>query len=418
MSFYRIVAIRYFAYKPISVLHLPLSPLILSGLKKKVEGRLERILLSKFPIRAQYRPKGITDLKTLKDAGLADVVVLREPFISRLIPNEFYKLCTYYFNTALESQNPGDYVAILKNGRIMMDTGSNMAVVASDGNLVKELSFQWNLGLVGVEHNAFLKQKGFSKAREIRGTVFSMLAGGGAITYYYHWMVDSLPRLMLLKESGLFDKVDYFLVPNYSLDYHKETLAYFGVKSHQVISVLENRHIQADSLILTSYTRLDGHHPQWLCDGLYNTFVGSSAPEHNNRLLYISRADAKQRRVLNEPELIEALKPYGFEVYTMSSLTMRQKAELLSSARLIVGPHGSGSVNYAFCKPGTKILDLFPDNCVAPFICDVADKRGLLYHYLLCESDGNATNAVEGQKINLTVDVKKVEEKVKQLLAD
>ena len=398
------------------MLHLPLRALAFSGLKKKVEGKLERILLSKFPIRQEYKPKGIKDLQTLKASGMLDLIVLREPYTSTLIPNEFYQHCTDYFNTMLSSPNPGDYLAIVKEGRIMMDTGSNMAVVSSDGYMIRELSFQWNRGLVGAEHNAFLRQKGFSKPTKINGTVFCMLAGGGAITYYYHWMVDSLPRLFLLKESGMFDDVDYFLVPNYSLDYHRETLAYFGIKSHQVISVLSHRHIQADSLILTSYTRVNGHHPQWVCDGFYDTFVGSSVPEQNDRLIYISRADANQRKVLNEAELVDRLKPYGFEIYTMSSLSMREKAQLLSSARMIVGPHGSGSVNFALCTPGTTILDLFPDNCVAPFICDICDKRGLEYHYLLCESDGNATNAVEGQKINLTVDVDKVEGKVQMLL--
>jgi hypothetical protein len=398
------------------MLQLPLSAL--TGLKKKVEGRLERILLSNFPIRQEYRPKGIKDLKTFKESGMLDLIVLREPYTSTLIPNEFYQHCTDYFHTKLSAPNPGDYLAIVKDGRIMQDTGSNMAVVSSDGYLIRELSFQWNRGLVTIDQNAFLRQIGFSKPTKFKGTVFSMLAGGGAITYYYHWIVDSLPRLFLLKEAGLFDSVDYFLVPNYSQEYHRETLSYFGIKSDRVINALSHRHIQADRLILTSYTRVDGHQPKWSCDGLYDTFVGSSAPGHNDRLIYISRADAQQRMVLNEPQLIERLKPYGFEVYTMASLSMRQKAELLSSARLIVAPHGSGSVNFVFCKPGTKILDLIPDNCVSPFYCDICDKRGIDYHYLLCESDGTATNAVEGQKLNLTVDVKEVEEKVRRLLED
>src|SRR5690606_38151330 len=158
--------------------------------------------------------------------------------------------------TMLSSPNPGDYLAIVKEGRIMMDTGSNMAVVSSDGYMIKELSFQWNRGLVGAEHNAFLRQKGFSKPTKIDGTVFSMLAGGGAITYYYHWMVDSLPRLFLLKESGMFDDVDYFLVPNYSLDYHRETLAYFGIKSHQVISVLSHRQDRKSTRLNSSHVKI------------------------------------------------------------------------------------------------------------------------------------------------------------------
>src|SRR5690606_42036313 len=101
-----------------------------SGLKKKVEGRLEQILIN-LPIGQEYKPNGIKDLKTLRSARLLDLIVLREPYTSNLIPNEFYRHCTDYFNTVLSSQNPGDYLAIVKDGRIMMDTGSNMAVIAS-----------------------------------------------------------------------------------------------------------------------------------------------------------------------------------------------------------------------------------------------------------------------------------------------
>lgn len=398
------------------MLHLLLSPLILPELRKKVKGKLERMLLSNFPVRQEYKPKGIKGLNSLKESNEIDLIVLREPYTSTLEPHEFYQHCSSYLKPDMASQNPGDFLAVINNGRVMIDTGSNMAVVSSDGYLIKELSFQWNRGLIGVEHNAFLKQKGFSKPKKYRGTVFSMLAGGGAITYYYHWIVDSLPKLFLLREAGLFDKVDYFLVPNYSADYHRETLDYFGIKADKIISVLAEHHIQADKLILSSYTRIDGHHPQWACKGLHDIFVGPHPSVQNDRLLYISRADAKQRKVLNEPELIAMLQKYGFEIHTMSALSMSQKAQLLNSARLIVGPHGSGSVNFVLCKPGTTILDLLPDNCVAPFICDVSTKSGLIYEYLLCESDGNATNAVEGQKLNLTVNVQEVEEKVRALL--
>lgn len=398
------------------MLHLPLSPIALAGLRKKVKGKLEGMILSNFAIGQEYKPKGVKDLPALKKSNGVELVVLREPYVSRLGNHDFYQRCSPYFNLVTASQNPGDFLAIIKDGRIIQDTGSNMAVVSSDGYLIKELSFQWNRGLVGVEHNVFLRQKGFSKPKEYKGNVFSMLAGGGAITYYYHWIVDSLPKLLLLKEAGMFNEIDHFLVPNYSADYHRETLSYFGIKSHQVISSQTERHIKADNLIVSSYTRVDGHHPAWACNGLHDTFVKPDPSRKNDKLLYISRADAKQRRVLNESELIAMLQKYGFEVHTMSSLSMAQKAELLNSAWLIVGPHGSGSVNFVLCKPGTKILDLLPDNCVAPFICDISGKRGLVYDYLLCPSDGDATNAVEGQKINLTVNVAEVEERIRTLL--
>ena len=78
--------------------------------------------------------------------------------------------------------------------------------------------------------------RGLIKPKKFKGTVFSLLAGGGAKYYYYHWMIDSLAKLGLLKQIGRFDKVDYFLVPNYSAKYHKETLSHFGISEDKIIN--------------------------------------------------------------------------------------------------------------------------------------------------------------------------------------
>ena len=397
------------------MIYLPLGALTLKSLNIKVKRRIKKILLTNLPIHAEYRPKGIVGLAELRESKAIDFIELRAPYLSTLDKSDFYQKCSYYIRAVMASKNPGDYLAIIKDGRIIKDTGSNMAVVSSDGYLISEASFQWNRGLLGSDQNAFLKQKGFTKPKRYQGKVFSLLAGGGATSYYYHWMVDSLPKLFLLKEAGLFDEIDHFLVPNYAFDFQRETLEYLGIKSDRIINGFHEHHIQADYLIVSSNTRVDGHHPKWVCDGLYDTFVGSKPPAGSDRLIYISRADAKQRKVLNEPDLIEMLKRYGFEIHTMSNLSMADKVQLLHSARVIVGPHGSGTVNVVLCRPGTTVLDLIPDNCVAPFMCDICYKKGLIYEYLLCPSDGNATNAVEGIKLNLSVNVDEVEEKIRSL---
>ena len=113
------------------MLHFPLSPLALSGLRKKVKGRLERMLLSNFPVRQEYKPKGIKDLNSLEESREVELVVLREPYISTLEPHDFYQHCSSYLKPVMASQNPGDYLAVINNGRVMMDTGSNMAIVSS-----------------------------------------------------------------------------------------------------------------------------------------------------------------------------------------------------------------------------------------------------------------------------------------------
>lgn len=65
----------------------------------------------------------------------------------------------------------------------------------------------------------------------------------------------------------------------------------------------------------------------------------------------------------------------------------------------------------------SKLLELFPDTFVLHPYYDISNKRGLRYDFLLCPADGKADKAVEGQKINLTVNLDALETKVKEMLS-
>ena len=73
---------------------------------------------------------------------------------------------------------------------------------------------------------------------------------------------------------------------------------------------------------------------------------------------------------------------------------------------------GAGLSNLVFCQPGTKVLEFFPEKYVRHAYYDICNQRGLNYHYLLCPSEGNANNAVEGQKLNLTADISAIRKTV------
>jgi hypothetical protein len=78
--------------------------------------------------------------------------------------------------------------------------------------------------------------------------------------------------------------------------------------------------------------------------------------------IYVSRhgggSMSSSRVMLNEPELIEALKSEGFLIVAPQRLSAREQVEVFSSADLVVGPAGSGIFNVVFCQPGTKLIDI------------------------------------------------------------
>jgi hypothetical protein len=76
--------------------------------------------------------------------------------------------------------------------------------------------------------------------------------------------------------------------------------------------------------------------------------------------IYVSRHDARLRRVLNEKSFMPKLESRGFERAILGELPIAQQVALFSQAEIIVAPHGAGLAHIAWCKPGTKIVEFFP----------------------------------------------------------
>ncbi|WP_276372042.1 glycosyltransferase family 61 protein [Chryseolinea sp. H1M3-3] len=378
-------------------------------------------LLSKFvPRNIKYRPVGITNVSKEKKYDSIEYIEIAPPYTLTLdLEKRFIEDCSPYAKPIMSVQFPGDFIVGIKDGRLYSYDAANMAVISRENLLVEQVSFQWsNDNVLSGKHNILFREKQFIAPKKYKGKVFSMLAGGGAITYYYHWVFDAIPKIFLLKQSGLFDEIDYFLVPNYIYPYQKEYLTHFGISPDKIINGEAVKHLEADELFVASYVRIDDHHPKWICDFLYNSFVRPKKNIVRDKRIYIARGDAAvNRKVINESELIEMLKEYDFEIHYLSGLSVVEQADIFNSASLVVGAHGAGLSNLVFCEPGTKVLEFFPDRYVRHLFYDLANKRGAEYHYLLCASEGTANNSSDGQKLSLIADVKAIQRKIETLIS-
>jgi capsular polysaccharide biosynthesis protein len=81
------------------------------------------------------------------------------------------------------------------------------------------------------------------------------------------------------------------------------------------------------------------------------------------RRLYISRADAAQRRVANEPALIEALSAHDFVPVELGNRPAAEQISLFKGAEFIIGPHGQGLAHLVMGGRLGRMIELFhPDN--------------------------------------------------------
>ncbi len=89
-------------------------------------------------------------------------------------------------------------------------------------------------------------------------------------------------------------------------------------------------------------------------------FIAGHDGENGPKRIYVSRDDARLRRVLNEKSFMPKLESMGFERVVLADLPIARQIALFRQAEIVAAPHGAGLAHIAWCKPGTKIVEFFP----------------------------------------------------------
>lgn len=74
--------------------------------------------------------------------------------------------------------------------------------------------------------------------------------------------------------------------------------------------------------------------------------------------LYVTRTNARARPLDNEAEIVDLVTAHGFDVVDPGSLSFTDQIALFADASIIIGPHGAGLTNAAFCDSDTTLIEL------------------------------------------------------------
>jgi len=279
----------------------------------------------------------------------------------------------------------------LNEGRFDTDNGRNDAVITKDNILISEISFQFSNKLQeytfdGNDNNIFYRYFLSPKPFYLNGIVFSVIAGGSTVHNYYHWLVESLPKLLLIKDTEYFKKIDYFLIPNWTSNWKRQTLELLGIPESKIIDTLEHPNIKAKYLVCNKHPQMYGFTSLWILEIVRNFILPQTKRTNStSEYVYISRTRSKKRIILNEDKLMETLLPFGFQKYELEDLTMLEQAALFNKAKIVIAPHGAGLGNIIFCESLAYVFELFPPNSFAKHYISIS--RSLFINYKAIISD-------------------------------
>ena len=210
---------------------------------------------------------------------------------------------------------------------------------------------------------------------------------------YYHWLIETLPRLALFDLLNI--KINGIKIIMPHLDgrpkFVWETLALTGFVDQ--IQHLNSGVYEADNLIIPTLTAPRSRIHPFAADWLRNKILLSNMPPEvfqfetkEYERIYIARDDAPSRRVANSTEVDKLLESFGFKKMTMTGKTVVEQARIFSAAKIIVGIHGAALANVLFCQKGATLIEIFMDGWFTKAFFNLARDRDMIYGCFLAKN--------------------------------
>jgi len=206
--------------------------------------------------------------------------------------------------------------------------------------------------------------------------------------FWWHWLVDCLPRIHCLQQAYPDERI-VLLMPAEMGSTFKSSLESVLPENFEVKYMPSKSWVKVDRMLLPSYvsTRSNGHVPYEYYDFIRSrVFASFNLPDRHvqTERIYVSRAKAAYRRILNEKHLMELLSLFGFRSVKPETMSFREQVELFHKADMVVSAHGSNWGNILFSGK-IKILVLYPDRTPNTHIFTMAKALGQDHHFLTGE---------------------------------
>ena len=252
------------------------------------------------------------------------------------------------------------------------------SIVTADHFLLADLSPEvW-----GVDNHPIFSRLRLPKPQALSGRT-AIAVTPEAAGNYYHWLIDLLPRVSLLKPFGRPFDFDRLLINGSRASYETESLDALGIPADKITYVDASHRFHLAYAAVASMDHSAKVIAPWKIEALRN--VRDTMPGHGTipgRRLYVSRKRAAVRRIVNEADVETLLRDNGFTTVHLESCSWSEQVAMFGAAEVVLAPHGAALVNIAFCQPGTVVAEISTPAGYRDFFLQLAASAGLTYRYL------------------------------------
>lgn len=196
-----------------------------------------------------------------------------------------------------------------------------------------------------------------------------------------HWLTAHLPKVLLARDLGLLPQT--ILPGSKATPAITDSLRMLGVGRADARWLDDIEPLEVGELTVLGTDRF---RPE-LLRPVRQAFKGS-ADAIGSRRIYISRARAARRRLVNEDVIWPLLQARGFERVFMEDLAFEAQVRLMGEAEAVVAPHGAGLTNVIFAPEATAVVEIADLSFPNPNFYALSAAMGHRYWIVAAETRG------------------------------
>jgi len=274
-------------------------------------------------------------------------------------------------------------------------------VLGNTGAVIDEARRNLIVRRDGRAYGSYHELRGETTARIVKkdGVYFNMLGPHVGHRHYFHFLIDYLPRLYYFLECFPEGRGPVTVLLNEDISatqsamYGALAAEYRNVRFEAVprrerwtlpvLYHIDDVQTSPECRVAVQRTLMSPAVLQFLRDTAFAA-CNFTPDQRGGRRLYLSRNDAKSRRILNEAAFEDALTRNGFQTVLPGTMTFEEQVSLFNQANVICGAHGAALTNMLFAPPGAHIIEILPD-----------DRRKATY-LMLAKSAGHSYEGITG----------------------
>ena len=195
---------------------------------------------------------------------------------------------------------------------------------------------------------------------------------------YYHWILDTLPKLIFFKKKN--KSFQLILPKNLDIKFIKQSLNEFKIN---YIFLDKNKKYYIKNL-----TYLGELYPSGSPRPKILSYLRDEKKRVKNLRIFISRNLSSRRKIVNEKKVFKILKKYNFKIVHCEKLSFLNQIKLFSSANFVIGLHGAGLANILWMKKNSHILELRPEkDLYLNSYFNLSQALNVKYDYLICRKN-------------------------------